>query len=221
MSHGSETLGAYAWWEGRTYGLSGLFWNCLERRSYGANVRVGQYEAQMVLRFFDRRWGRGIALTLYCCSLSPGCYNTTDVNGEYVIGGENDTHPSESLAAPSRDTPQTQPEQKSNYQYTSLLFKMTRERNQTRRRLKYEMATHLKSPLGMPLNPSSSSSQARLVRLRIDNIEQIKRIVESRRLEALHHLSNITTRGCSRSWPLSFPAPTWRIGPACTRTDGS
>jgi hypothetical protein len=76
----------------------------------------------------------------------------------------------------------------------------------------------------MPLNPSGSSPHARLVRLRIDDIEQIKRIVESRRLEALHHLSNINTRGRShsRSWSLAFPAPTWRICSTCTRarTDG-
>ena len=169
------------------------------------------------------RGGRGVALTLYCCSLSPGCYNTTDVNGEHVRRGVNDMPPPESLAAPSRCTPQTQPAQKRNYQYTvyvTTLQKGQVNENQTRQISKYEkMVTHLKSPLRVPLNPSSSSPHARLVCLCIDNIEQIKRIVDSRRLEALHHTSNINTRGRRRSRSLSFPAPAWRILPTCTRTD--
>ena len=85
------------------------------------------------------RVGQGsIALTLYCCSLNPGCYNTTNVNGEHVMRGANDMPPSESLAAPSRYTPQTQPAQKWNHQYMALLSKVTTKPNQTRQTIKYE-----------------------------------------------------------------------------------
>jgi len=132
--------------------------------------------------------------------------------------GVNDVPPPESPAFPSRDTPQTQPAQKWNYQYTSPLFKMTGKRDQTRQTIKYELATHLVSSLRVPLNLSGSSPHARLVRLRIDDLEQIKRIVDSRRLEALHHSSDLNTRGRRRSWSLAFPAPTWRIYSTCTYT---
>ena len=77
-------------------------------------------------------------LTLYCCSLNPGCYNTIDINGEHAMRGVNNMPPSGSLVAPSRGTPQTHPAQKWNSQYTSPLFRMIGEGNQTRQKVKYE-----------------------------------------------------------------------------------